>query len=213
MNPHDTLVDKYRADHARKPDIAAARAQSEARQRLTRFENAHPTFVAWWQDAQPGSFEHSLRSYVLTHGQLTERQHAAAIGAIERKRAAPTMDVTQLTHVFAVALKNGIKRPKMRLGGVVFSLGKQNTTHENTIFVNDKERNYLGRIIASKFQPGQKCDQQLTQAIVKLGEDPMEAAVAYGRVTGECAICGRRLDNADSIARGVGPICFEKVFG
>lgn len=213
MNPHDTLVDKYRADHARKPLVAEARAQSEAQQRLTKFENAHPCFIAWWKDAAPGTFQHSLRSAVMQYGQLTERQHAAAIGSIERSRTAPSMDVSRITHVFAVALKNGIKRPKLRLGGVVFSMGRQDSTHENTIFVNDKERNYLGRIIASKFQPGQKCDPQLTQDIVKLGEDPMEAAVAYGRVTGECAICGRRLDNADSIARGIGPICAEKVFG
>jgi len=213
MNSHDTLVDKYGKRPLKPAPLAAVRAQSEAAQRITRYENNHPELAAWWKDAKPGTFQHSLRSGVATYGSLTEKQLAAALASITRDKAAPSMDVSQLTHVFAVALKNGIKRPKLRLGGVVFSLGKQDTSHENTIFVNDKDRNYLGRVIGSKFQRGASCTQDRAEEIAKLGQDPMAAAVAYGKVTGECAICGRTLENADSIARGIGPICAEKVFG
>jgi hypothetical protein len=37
--------------------------------------------------------------------------------------------------------------------------------------------------------------------------DPLAASIAYGRRTGQCSICGRLLENAESIERGIGPIC------
>lgn len=220
MTDHESLKAKFRADHARKPIVqAAARVTAQTRQqsveaeRLTRFENAHPCFINWWKDAKPGNFEHSLRSAVMRYGQLTERQHVAAIASIETSRKAPTVDVSKIDHVFAVALKNGIKRPKLRMGSVVFALGRPGSSYENTIFVNDRDRNYLGRLVAGKFSRGKACSDEQAADVLKAGTDPLEAAVAYGKVTGECAICGRTLENADSIARGIGPICAEKVFG
>lgn len=38
-----------------------------------------------------------------------------------------------------------------------------------------------------------------------------EMAEQYGKTTGQCAICGRVLTNEESIERGIGPICAEKV--
>lgn len=213
MSPEEMKA-KFRADHARKPEVQAARAQSQAEQSITRYENLHPELRRWWKDAKPGSFELSLRNSVARFGSLTEKQLAAAHASAARATLTPaTIDVSRIEHVFAVALKNGIKRPKLRLGSVVFGLGRQGSSYENTIFVNDKDRTYLGRVIAGKFSRGNACTPEREAEIVKLGEDPLAAAVAYGKVTGECAICGRTLENADSIARGIGPICAEKVFG
>jgi len=39
----------------------------------------------------------------------------------------------------------------------------------------------------------------------------LEEAEAFGRETGNCAICGRTLTRDDSIARGIGPVCAGKV--
>jgi len=43
-----------------------------------------------------------------------------------------------------------------------------------------------------------------------VAKDPSAAARAYGLRTGQCSICGRELTNAESRARGIGPICAER---
>lgn len=51
-------------------------------------------------------------------------------------------------------------------------------------------------------------------AVYKLtAQDRLTTAQAaeYGRRTGQCAICGRTLTNADSVARGIGPVCLERI--
>ena len=35
----------------------------------------------------------------------------------------------------------------------------------------------------------------------------LQQAMEYGKVTGRCAICGRTLTVAESIERGIGPVC------
>ena len=41
-------------------------------------------------------------------------------------------------------------------------------------------------------------------------EDPFARAAEYGQITGECAACGRKLEDPESISIGMGPICREK---
>jgi hypothetical protein len=38
----------------------------------------------------------------------------------------------------------------------------------------------------------------------------IEQAKAYGRVTGTCCVCSRRLTDENSIAEGIGPVCASK---
>jgi hypothetical protein len=35
----------------------------------------------------------------------------------------------------------------------------------------------------------------------------LEQAKAYGRRTGRCMVCGRRLTHPASVAEGIGPVC------
>lgn len=35
-------------------------------------------------------------------------------------------------------------------------------------------------------------------------------AAAFGRMTGVCAMCGRRLTDPESVAAGIGPVCLSK---
>lgn len=48
------------------------------------------------------------------------------------------------------------------------------------------------------------------QANTKMSE---AVAAKFGELYGTCICCMRRLDNEESIARGIGPICLEKYFG
>lgn len=39
---------------------------------------------------------------------------------------------------------------------------------------------------------------------------PLEASAQYGRITGSCGVCGRVLEDPESVARGIGPVCINK---
>ena len=48
----------------------------------------------------------------------------------------------------------------------------------------------------------------LIEAIVS---NPAGSLAAYGHLTGTCSICRRPLEDAESVARGIGPVCADKV--
>jgi hypothetical protein len=64
--------------------------------------------------------------------------------------------------------------------------------------------------VNGKFIPGRTCTSEIETAFLEPANDPKEAAIKYGRLTGNCAICGRQLDRKDSIERGIDPICAER---
>jgi hypothetical protein len=58
-------------------------------------------------------------------------------------------------------------------------------------------------------------EQRMSQAVAhsvmeRIAADPLEAMRMYGRETGTCRDCGRRLTNDESRAVGIGPDCFKK---
>ena len=50
---------------------------------------------------------------------------------------------------------------------------------------------------------------ELRPQLDEAAEDPVAAAVRYGRLTGNCSCCGRRLTDPKSIKLGIGPICLS----
>lgn len=40
--------------------------------------------------------------------------------------------------------------------------------------------------------------------------DPKAASAQYGHITGSCGVCGRVLEDPESVARGIGPVCINK---
>lgn len=36
---------------------------------------------------------------------------------------------------------------------------------------------------------------------------PLEEAKQFGKMTGHCCVCARRLDNPESVDAGIGPVC------
>ena len=50
----------------------------------------------------------------------------------------------------------------------------------------------------------------LTRDLVGLEPLTLEVAAQMGVASGVCVICGRTLDNPESIARGIGPVCATK---
>lgn len=54
---------------------------------------------------------------------------------------------------------------------------------------------------------------QKAQILNAIKRDPIESAALYGKTTGTCGICHRTLTVQESVDRGIGPVCFEKLGG
>ena len=210
---------------------AERKAKTEAAN-LARLEDAYPQLKDWWGDT---GFEFALnmRDAAIKFGALTEKQLAAALkGAdklaaakAERQQAAvtavanaPVVNVSGVVEAFDRAFKAGIKRPKMRvLAGdhrLVLSRAPDNGNNAGAVYVKERDTEaYLGKVLGGKFLKSRECDDATAKQVVSVCRDPLTAAVAYGRLLGECSVCGRTLTDAVSIANGIGPICQDKMFG
>jgi len=80
---------------------------------------------------------------------------------------------------------------------------------------------FYGKItLDGTFQPSQ-ASRSLDRAVKtsmwalmsRMRDGEAEAVFAeFGKRFGVCAICGRELTNAESVARGIGPICYARAF-
>lgn len=175
----------------------------------------------WLHDnADRSNFAASLLESVAKWGALTANQMAAVQRIIaeqpkreaeraERAANAPVVTVEAIERAFSSAQDKGIKRPKMRLAGFKFSLAPATGRNAGAIYVTEGEE-YLGKIAGGRFFGVATCTADKTDQVVSLASNPHEAAVAYGRRTGSCAICARELTNHASIDLGIGPICAAK---
>lgn len=47
--------------------------------------------------------------------------------------------------------------------------------------------------------------------LARIATDPTAASREYGKQTGTCGVCSRKLTNAESIAAGIGPVCASRI--
>lgn len=201
-------------------------AQTKARnsgELLTRFESQNPEIAAWWKNST-FPFAVSLRESVAKYGDLTEKQFAAAMGcvgklaakraeSIARAESAATVDTAAIEKAFAAA--RATTKPgkslslRLRFAGFSVSPAKASSKNAGSLYVKNGET-YLGKITGGKFLVSRDCSPAQESAFVAVCADPKGAAIAYGRMTGNCSCCGRELTRADSIALGIGPICAGK---
>lgn len=193
------------------------------------FVAANPTEAAWMTDRAPRfNFAAEMVAAVSRFGHLTEGQMAAvkrlmakdaerdaqraldAQARAEAEAAAPRMEMDKLEAAFATAKDSGLKRPVLRVAGFKFSPAPLHGKNAGAIYVKDRSGEYLGKVASGKFVRSFSCDEVTAAEVLAAGSDPLAAAVAYGRKTGECACCGRELTDGESIARGIGPICATK---
>jgi len=214
-----------RDERARNRAGAQARKERNAADAIEAFKAAHPEAHAWlvaqaYKD-RPFDFAVSMLEAVRKWGALTDNQLAAVVKlmgrdeqrADERKarvEAAPAITVERIEKAFSDARAAGLKKHlKLRLDTFVFSPAGASSKNPGAIYV--KEGNdYLGKVVAGKFHAVRTCGDERAARIVAAAADPEAAAVAYGKRTGTCSCCGAELTNAESIERGIGPICAEK---
>jgi hypothetical protein len=167
----------------------------------------------------------SLSQALAQYGHLTENQMAAARKCMakdaefEVKRKAerearavnaPAVSVESIETALRTATGNGLKNPKLRLAGFVFSLAKASSQNAGAIYVRAAGGEYLGKVMGGKFFAVRECGAEREAQIVDVASQPADAAVAYGRTTGSCACCGRELTDPESVERGIGPVCATK---
>jgi hypothetical protein len=210
---------------------AERKAAKEAANLLS-VETEYPALKAWWTGSD-FEFAVNMRDAVIKFGALTEKQLAAALkqannfaaAKAEKQQAAvtavanaPVVNVSAVVEAFNRAFTAGIKRPKMRvLAGdhrLVLSRAPDNGNNAGAVYVKERDTEaYLGKVLGGKFLKSRDCDDVTAEQVVQVCRDPLTAAVAYGRLLGECSVCGRTLSDPVSIANGIGPICQDKMFG
>ena len=119
-----------------------------------------------------------------------------------------------LFNAFEAAKSKGAKRLTLRFDGINVKPNRDNTalwvTSQSETEMGDYglKPKYLGKVTPNG------CDSRLSDdvkaTIMAVANDPLNAAIRYGKVSGECSCCGRELTRKDSIERGIGPICAEK---
>jgi hypothetical protein len=178
------------------------------------WSTAHPAEYQWLTDnADSFGFAASLLQSLRKWGSLTPNQHAAVQRILvkrkiqaDRHASAPAVSLAPVEAAFDKAKAAGIKYPKLRLDVFTFSPAGATSKNAGAVYVKEGDT-YLGKVLNGKLFAVSACTPQQEDAIVAVAADPMSAAIAYGKRFGKCSVCARTLTDAESIARGIGPVC------
>ncbi len=187
---------------------------------FAKFQSANQTQAAWIKyNADKGnSFALSLYQAVEKYGNLTVRQAEAVnrnvqseVSRARHEMQAPPVSQDKLMQAFDTARQNKLIRLKIRFDGFFCYPASEHSQNVGAIYVKNSEtKEYLGKIQNGRFVKSRDCSEAIAAGVVKVMSDPLAEAIAYGKQTGDCAICGRFLENPESVARGIGPICAAK---
>lgn len=171
------------------------------------FCEAHPEM---WADLVAGNseFSRSLYTSLKRWGTLTQNQINAWYRGQSRKAE---VNLDRIREMFDAALINGHKKPCYRAEGLKISLAPATGRNAGALYVVEIEDDaYQGKIVDTTFSAVREAKADVLSRLQTIAQNPLEAAVRYGRRTGTCSCCGRELTNQVSIDAGIGPICAEK---
>lgn len=209
--------DYFRSAPERKVEATDLR---ERKRNLDAFESKYPAIKAWWT-ASTFPFAQSMRSAVQGWGGLTKRQMESVQKCLirheefrarqqQRVSAASKINVGVIRHLFEKRL------PVLYLSAngrdFKFSRAGAMSANAGAIYVAEGDA-YLGKIVGEVFVRSRECEDDDEADVLLACENPLENAIAFGKRTGKCSCCGRRLENEESVLLGIGPICREKYFG
>jgi len=162
-----------------------------------------------WSD-----FFGSLNHQLLSRGSLSENQVRRAVNGMAKaedklanKPKAELINASALQAKFAIPIAAGLKRPRLRVENLAFSLAPAHGVNAGWIYVKD-HGDYMGKI-----GPDGEIviyDKEIKEHVIRVVENLDAAIKAHGIKTGECGCCGRELTDPNSIEMGIGPVCAEK---
>lgn len=173
--------------------------------------DAQAELVEWLEEQTWSDFAQDLAYAYQRWGRLTERQEAAArsmrtkVEAREQRRRggegfAPTdLDLSDVP-AGRYAVPGGDTRLKIKIDK------PENGKWAGWVFVKDAAEYGQGNRYGSQ-KPGGTYRGDIQDALAAIAADPFEASKAYGKLVGQCGVCGRHLEDAESVAKGIGPIC------
>lgn len=128
---------------------------------------------------------------------------------VENKPAPPIL--SNIIAAFESASANGKKTRILRFEGLVLKAVGEHSTNPGCVYVlqthEDEQDSYEGKIKPDGVTVG--LNFPIREKLVEIDADVTQAAVDYGRATGQCCCCGRLLTNPTSIEAGIGPICAD----
>lgn len=187
--------------------------------RFARFADEFASAAAWlhFHNLRDNAFAGSLINAVQNYGRLTPNQLAAVERNIARdmERAksasqAPAVSQDKLMLAFDTAKANKLTRLKIRFDGFFCYPAPATSQNAGAVYVKSDAREYLGKVQNGRFVKSFDCSAEIAEKVWRVLADPLAEAIAYGKQTGNCAICGRFLENKESVDRGIGPICAAK---
>lgn len=175
------------------------------------FTEAHPHETVWIYSSD-FDFAAKMREVLKQWGGLTPGQLAAVRkcmsykkfpdGATQYPPRAAEIDLTKVPSGM-YAVPNGETRLKVQI--------KRGTGKwQGWIFVSDGAVYGQARHYGAQ-KPGETYRGKIEEALRAIAADPRTASQAYGRLTGSCGVCGRHLEDKDSVKRGIGPICADNM--
>ena len=165
-----------------------------------------PSVMAWLEaNKDESEFADSLYRAGIRYGKLTEGQCNAVLNNITKGDATESeIDLSEL-HKGFYAVPDGDTRLKV----AIRRPGKKSKWH-GFIFVDDGAE-YGSRKTYGRQAPGSLYSGGIHDALATILKDPKAAMIAYGKLTGTCGVCGRHLEDEESVAAGIGPICAERL--
>ena len=218
--PEQRAKNRARAAKKRQEEQAAKLAAKRAKFEAFKVEHA-PAYEWLFKNKGWSDFACSLYNGLCQYGSLTEGQLAAVYRSVEKskereeqakKEAADIggAGFEKLLQGFASAKASGLKRPRLTIDRLVFSLAPDSGKNAGFLYVKVSGE-YAGKVDPKgKFYKSYAATADDVALIERVGKDPHGEAVAHGKRTGNCACCGRELSDPVSIANGIGPICANK---
>ncbi len=174
------------------------------------FDTAHPGLRdRLAPHARKGGFLASIYNQLVAKGTLSPKQVEAAVRILDQnKPAAPTAKIgmAAISAMFEAAKASGKKKPMFVAGSIALNLAPAGGANPGAVYV--KERGvYAGKIVNGEFFPTRDASANVAGLVCELAANPLETAMKYGRATGNCCLCNRKLTDPVSVEAGIGPIC------
>jgi hypothetical protein len=171
------------------------------------------------------NFARSLLDGYRKYGTLTDKQEAAArrlvdptpVAVTERPGAVKMTDAEGFDEMVAMFTRaaSHVRYPTIVFdipGSPMLRLSRagNNSNAPGAINVKlDANRQYMGRVHTNgTWVPGRDCtDTAVGAAIAAFARNPAGVAAEYGKRTGCCCFCNKKLTDERSLAVGYGPVC------
>lgn len=143
-------------------------------------------------------------------------ERAAAQGTAAPAADAPTKDVAPIVAFLRAAQGRGLKFPSVRFiapgGGelrLYIATERAKVPGAMNVLVRGE---WIGRINPNGEIVGRGLvgNVELLDAMDRIAANPATEAAAFGKLTGCCSFCDRKLEDAGSVEVGYGPVCAKR---